>query len=647
MRRSPKDTAESARKITRRALFLGTAQTALVAALGLRMHEMQVDQADNYRLLAEENRINIRLIPPARGLIHDRNGALVAGNEQNYRVVITREDAGDVEKVLHRLARLIPLTPEDIERTLAEARKHSAFVPITVADRLAWEDFSRVAVNAPALPGVTPEVGLSRHYPRQGDFAHVVGYVGPASDYDLSRLENPDPLLLIPRFQIGKLGLEAKLEDQLRGSAGTKRIEVNARGRVMRELDRREGQQGARVQLTCDMGLQNYMQARLGSESAAAVAMDVETGDILGIVSAPSYDPNMFVRGISGPEYRALMEHDHRPMANKAVQGTYPPGSTFKMVVALAALEAGVVSPEETIYCRGHTELGNRRFHCWKRGGHGSMGLIESLQHSCDVYYYEIAQRVGIEKISEMGRRLGMGIAHDLPMSAVAEGLMPTKEWKAQNRGVDWQVGDTFNSGIGQGFVLASPLQLAVMTARVATGRAIVPRLVRSIDGVEEPVRGGEPLGLDETQLRLVRRGMHAVVNARGGTAYGARVVDDAMVMAGKSGTSQVRNITAAERAAGVVSNDQLPWNRRDHALFVSFGPYEAPRVAVSVVVEHGSGGSGVAGPIARDILLQALAGGLPPLTAYPAEQRDRIEEQRSLMPLIAPETGPVTPTRA
>jgi len=647
MRRSPKDTAESSRKITRRALLLGTAQTAVVAILGLRMHEMQVDEAENFRLLAEENRINIRLIPPARGLIHDRNGTLLAGNEQNYRVVITREDAGDMQEVLHRLARLIPLSPEDIERTLAEARKHSAFVPITVADRLAWEDFSRVAVNAPALPGVTPEVGLSRFYPLKGDFTHVVGYVGPASDYDLARMENPDPLLQIPKFQIGKIGLEEKMEDLLRGSAGTKRIEVNAVGRVMRELDRREGQQGARVQLTCDAGLQNYMTARLGSESAAAVAIDVETGDILGIASSPSYDPNMFVRGISGPEYRALLEHDHRPMANKAVQGTYPPGSTFKLVVALAALEAGVIRPDETVYCRGFTELGNRRFHCWKRGGHGNVALVESLQHSCDVYYYELAQRVGIEKITEMGRKLGLGTRHDLPMSAVAEGLMPTKAWKLENRGNGWQVGDTFNAGIGQGFVLTSPLQLAVMTARVATGRAVTPRLVRSIDGVEQPILGGEPLGIDEAQLRHVRRGMHAVVNTRGGTGYGVRVVDDAMTMAGKSGTSQVRNITAAERAAGVVSNDQLPWERRDHALFVSFGPYETPRVAVSVVVEHGAAGSSVAGPVARDILLQALSGGLPPLAAYPESQRDKIEEQRRSMPLIAPDPAPATPTRA
>lgn len=637
MRRSPKDNQESSRGITRRVLLLGAAQGAMVAALGLRMHHMQIDESENYRLLAEENRINIRLIPPARGLIHDRNGALLAGNEQNYRVVITREDAGDVEDVLARLARLIPLTAEDIERTVKEVQRRSAFVPITVADRLPWEEFSRVAVNAPALPGITPEVGLSRAYPYRGDFAHVIGYVGPVSDYDLSKMENPDPLMQIPKFQIGKVGVEAKLEEDLRGKAGSKRIEVNAVGRVMRELDRIEGQPGARVQLTCDLGLQNYAQARLGEESAAAVAIDVQTGDILAIASAPSFDPNAFVRGISGGEYRALMQHDHRPLANKTVQGTYPPGSTFKMVVALAALEAGVVRAEDTFYCGGYTELGNRRFHCWKRGGHGRVGLVESLMHSCDVYYYEVAQRVGIDAIADMARRLGLGTRHDLPMSAVAEGLMPNRAWKQERHGRSWQVGDTLNAGIGQGYVLASPLQLAVMTARLASGRAIEPRLIRSIDGVEQPVLGGEALGLNEAHLRQVRRGMHAVVNTRGGTGYGIRTVDDQMVMAGKSGTSQVRNITAAERAAGVVSNDQLPWNRRDHALFVSYGPYEAPRVAVSVVVEHGSGGSSVAGPIARDILLQALSGGLPPLSVYPETQRKKIEEQRREMPLIDP----------
>ncbi|MEI4487918.1 penicillin-binding protein 2 [Frigidibacter sp. MR17.14] len=648
MRRSPKDTAESARRITRRTLFLGASQAAVAAVLGLRMHHMQVDEADDFKLLAEENRINMRLIPPARGLINDRNGNLLAGNEQNYRVVITREDAGDVEDVLHRLSRLIPLTEEDIDRTLKESERRSSFVPITVADRLSWEDFSRVAVNAPALPGVTPEVGQSRYYPYSGDFAHVIGYVGPVSDYDLSKMEDPDPLLQIPKFQIGKVGIEAKMEEDLRGEAGTKRIEVNAVGRVMRELDRIDGKQGSRVQLTLDLGLQNYMQQRLGSESAAGVAIHVETGDILGVVSSPSFDPNLFVRGISGPDYSALMNHDHRPLADKSVQGTYPPGSTFKMVVALAALEAGVMNAGETVYCPGFMQLGTRRFHCWSRGGHGSVNLTEALMHSCDVYFYEAAQRVGIDKISEMGRKLGLGTRHDLPMSAVAEGLMPTRAWKAERYGRDWQIGDSVNAGIGQGYILASPLQLAVMTARISTGRAIEPRLIRSIDGVEPPAPQPASLGINDAFLRAARKGMHDVVNIRGGTGYGMRCVDDAMMIAGKSGTSQVRNITAAERATGVVRNDQLPWNRRDHALFVGFAPYNNPKVACAVVVEHGSGGSSVAGPIVRDILMQALSGGLPPLTAYPADQRGKVEAQRAKMNLLDPRlTAAAPPTRA
>lgn len=633
--------------MSRRGMILGGVQTAIVGVLAVRFRNLQVDRADNFRLLADENSIKIRLIPPARGLLQDRNGRVIAGNEQNYRVTITREDAGDVEEVMHRLSRLIPMTGEDLVKTLREIERRSPTLPITVADRLSWEDFSRVAVNAPALPGVTTEVGLSRVYPQDGDFAHVLGYVGPVSDYDLSKIESPDPLLQIPKFQIGKVGVEAKLEDHLRGKAGTRRIEVNAYGRVIRELDRKEGDPGATVQMTLDHRLQNYTQARLGEDSAAAVVMDVTNGDILAISSAPSFDPNMFVRGISGKEYRALMEHDHRPLADKTVQGAYPPGSTFKIVTALAALEAGVVRPDETVYCRGYTELGKRRFHCWKRSGHGQVGMTGSLEHSCDVFYYELAQRVGIDKIAEMARRMGIGIAHELPMSAVSEGLAPDKDWKVKKYGKQWLIGDTLNAAIGQGFVLASPLQLAVMTARVATGKAVAPRLVRAVNGQEVPVVEAPSLGISENVLRVVRRGMFDVMNSKRGTAYASRVVDDTMRMAGKTGTSQVRNITAAERARGVVSNDDLPWNRRDHALFVCFAPADAPRIAVSVVVEHGGGGSAVAAPIARDILLQALHGGTPPLTAYPEAQRQRIENQQKALQLLPPESDDTGKIRA
>ena len=634
MRRVPRDTEASSRRFTRRALFMGGCMTAMVAVLGARMRFLGVEQADQFRLLAEENRINIRLIPPNRGLIQDRNGKLIAGNEQNYRVTITREDAGDVEEVLDRLSHIIPMSAEDRADILKEVKRNSPFVPITVADRLAWEDFSRIAVNGPALPGVTPEVGLSRVYPRDTDFAHVVGYVGPVSEKDLEGIESPDPLLRIPKFQIGKIGVEKWMEDSLRGHAGTKRIEVNAVGRVMRELDRNEGEPGADVRLTIDADVQNFVQARLGDESAACVVIDVQNGDLIAIASAPSFDPNLFVRGISQADYSTLMQHDHRPLANKSVQGAYPPGSTFKMVTALAALEAGVINADSTVSCPGYLEFGNRKFHCWKRGGHGRVNLERSLMESCDVYYYDIAQKVGIDKIAEMGRRLGLGIRHDLPMSAITEGNMPDKAWKIERHKSEWRVGDTINASIGQGYVLASPLQLAVMTARVATGMAVNPRLVKAIDGKEVPVTPPEPLGLEGSILRAVQRGMFAVMNGKAGTARGSRIADDTMLMCGKTGTSQVRNISAAERASGVVSNDQLPWERRDHALFVGFAPADAPRYAVVVVVEHGGGGSAVAAPIARDALLRALYGEVPPLTAYPADQRNRMETLLKELPL-------------
>lgn len=629
MKRPTKDNADSARRISRRALLLGGAQLAFGGILAMRMRYMQVEQADEFRLLAEENRINIRLIPPARGELFDRHGAVIAKNEPSYRLTIVREDAGDVDAVLARLSAIVDLDPDELERAKVEMRRSPPFLPVTIADRVSWEAISRVSVNAPALPGITPEVGLSRTYPLGPDFAHVAGYVGPVSDYDLSKIEDPDQLLLIPRFQIGKVGLEAKQEEALRGKAGAKRVEVNAVGRVMRELDRREGQAGANLQLTIDHRLQNYVQARLGRESAAAVVIDCESGDILSSASAPSYDPNLFVRGISVADYRALTDNKFRPLANKTVQGLYPPGSTFKMVTVLAALEAGAVTPEETVYCPGHMEISNRRFHCWKRAGHGHVDLQTSLRESCDVYYYDLALRVGIEKISEMAQKLGLGQRYDLPMSAVARGRAPTKEWKQSTYGQEWVIGDSVNASIGQGFVLSSPLQLAVMTARLATGKALMPKLVKSVDGV--PAAGPEDLELDiaPEHLKQVRRAMYAVSNHRKGTAYGSRIIEDAFRMAGKTGTSQVRNITAEERRRGVTRNEDLPWERRDHALFVNFAPYKDPKYAVAVVVEHGGGGSTAAAPIARDITLQALYGGEPPLEAYPKSSRSKVKAQQ------------------
>jgi penicillin-binding protein 2 len=521
--------------------------------------------------------------------------------------------------------------------------RRSPFVPVTLADRLTWEDIAEVAVNAPALPGITPDVGLSRHYPMEADFSHVVGYVGPVSDYDLSRIEDPDPLLQIPKFQIGKIGVETKLEPLLRGKAGSRRIEVNAAGRMMRELERHEGVPGADVQLTLDHRLQNFIHARMTGESGGVVVMDVERGDILGIGSSPGFDPNLFVRGISVEDYRSLTENRYRPLADKTVQGTYPPGSTFKMITALAALEAGVIGEGGTVYCPGHMSAGGRRFHCWKRGGHGSMNLNAALQQSCDVYFYEVAQRTGINKITEVANRFGLGVRHDLPMSAVADGLTPTTDWKRARRGEDWYPGDTLNSAIGQGFVLTSPLQLAVMTARIASGTAVRPRLVKSVDGVETPVETDGDLGVAPRHLAAVREGMYAVSNTTRGTGFRSRIAAETMILAGKTGTSQVRNITAAERARGVFRNEDLPWERRDHALFVAFAPYDAPRLAISVVIEHGGGGSTAAAPVARDVMLAALHDGeVPPPEVYPSDQREAARERLEALPIRpAPEPRP------
>ena len=641
MRRSPKETEDAAGLVTRRGIVLGGAQLGFMGLLGLRMRQMQVEEAEDYRLLAEENRINVRLIPPSRGIIYDRHGIPVAQNAQNYRIVIVREQAGDVEETIAKVRRLVDLDDDDLERSLKEMYRRSPFVPITLADQLAWEDIAEVALNAPALPGITPDVGLSREYPLGEDFAHIVGYVGPVSDFDLSKIEDPDPLLQIPKFQIGKIGVETKLETDLRGRAGTSRIEINAGGRVMRELSRDDYTPGNDMQLTIDHGLQNYAQARLAKESAGSVVIDVETGDLLAMASAPSFDPNLFVRGISSKDYNALRENTYKPLFNKTVQGLYPPGSTFKMMTGLAALRAGVIGPGETVYCPGHMSLGGRRFHCWKRGGHGYMNLDSAITQSCDVYFYEAAQRVGVDRLADLCREFGLGERHDIPMSAVREGIVPSTKWKAQVRGERWNPGETLNTAIGQGDVLASPLQLAVMTARIASGKATVPRLIKSIDGVEAPLKDAAPLNVPENLLSLIRKAMHNVSNGSRGTARRSRIVADGFEMAGKTGTSQVRNITAAERARGVTRNDQLPWERRDHGLFVAFAPYDKPKYAIATIVEHGGGGSRAAAPPSRDIMLYALYGDVPPLEAYPKDQRERIKvqhEEMVLRPRLQPE---------
>ncbi len=587
---------------TRRALFLGGAKLGLFTLLGGRLYHLQVLQSQHYAGLAEDNRVSPRLLPPERGLILDRFGVPLAVNRQTYRVFIIPEQTPSLEETLTRLEKLIPVRPGERERILRTVQRMRPFTPVTVVDNLDWEDVARVSAHSLDLPGVAADMVPRRLYPQGHYSAHVVGYVGAVAEEDL----DGDPVLTIPEFRIGKAGIERVREADLRGRAGVSHVEVNAVGRVIRELSREEGEPGKDLVLTIDAALQRFATERLAGETGAAVVLDSQTGEVLAMVSSPTYDPNAFDRGISSREWESLLRNPLAPLSNKAVSGQYAPGSTFKMVVALAALEHNIVSPGKTFFCGGMLKLGDGRFHCWRRGGHGHVNLHDGIVQSCDVYFYEVARRVGIDRIAAMAERLGLGKRLGIELPGERSGLVPTKSWKLEALGKPWLIGETLIAGIGQGYVLTTPLQLAVMTARLVNGgRGVLPRLTRRIgeQRVAPEPGAAEDLKLTPEWLKLVRAAMDGVTNQRWGTAYGARIAEPGMEMGGKTGTSQVRRISASERRSGVRTQEELEREERDHALFVGYAPVDDPRYAVAVIVEHGGGGSRVAAPIARDLL--------------------------------------------
>ena len=591
---------------TRRAIIVGGAQALLTAGLAGRLYQLQVVESERYQVLADENRINMQLLPPARGRIFDRFGQVLAENRLNYRLIVVPEAALDLNRALDEIAALVPIEDHDRERVLREARRKQQFVPITVRENLTWDEVSQIEVNAPDLPGVMIDVGSRRLYAFGRDTVHIVGYVGAVSESDLESTD--DPLLTLPDFRIGKNGAEKVLEGSLRGEAGSRQVEVNAYGRVIRELNRRTGRPGDDHMLTIDLGLQQYVAARFGEESGSAVVLDVHSGEILALASMPSYDPNLFTSGISQRQWQELISHPRFPLSNKSINGQYSPGSTFKMIVALAALESGELSPHHSFFCDGSLKLGKRRFRCWRRYGHGHVSMVKGLSESCDVYFYEVAKRVGIDRIAAMAERFGFGSKLDIELPGEKPGLVPTREWKVAMIGEPWQGGETLVVGIGQGYLLTTPLQLAVMVARIANGGiAVKPRILAEV------IRDGQPIpqehdsfstmGISPTNFDIVRKGMLKVVNDPKGTAYRARIEEPALAMAGKTGSVQVRRISEREHRTGVIKNEDRPWKERDHALFVAYAPLERPRYGVAVVVEHGGSGGSVAAPIARDIL--------------------------------------------
>jgi len=618
-----RDKQEAQAQFTRRAAILSVLGAGAFSAVGARLYSLQILNAQEYKTLSDENQFNFQLDLPSRGRILDRNGEPLAENRDSYRVFLIPEQAGDPRAALNALARHMPLSPERVERILRDVARSPRFRPVAVAEDVDWETFARINLHLPELAGITPDVGELRTYPYPQAFAHVTGYVQSAPE----EIAGDDALLRHPGFRVGRAGVESAVDPQLRGEAGSLKVEVNAYGRVIRQVPEQSvpARPGEDIVLAIDAEVQRYATERLAGESAAAVVLDVHTGEIIALASTPSFDPNLFVLGIPQDDFNALNRNEYKPLFNKATVGLYPPASTIKGMMGLAALEAGVMPPDETVFCNGATRLGNRTFHCWKREGHGHVDLHEGIKTSCDLYFYEVAERLGIDRMREMAVRFGIGELFEIGMAIPesASGLFPSPQWKRARRNAPWTTGDTYNTGIGQGYTLTSPLHLAVMTARLASGKAVRPTLFRRGEGAAAP----ETMGIDPEHLERVHRAMVGVVHEQGGTSYWSLGVNGGLGvgdlrMAGKTGTAQVYSITPEERAQGIREQDDLPWRLRDHGLFIGYAPAESPQYAIAVVVEHGGGGTRAAARPARDILRAAVqrdpAGRIGPIAGEP-----------------------------
>jgi penicillin-binding protein 2 len=618
---------------TRRAFLLGGITGLGLVALGGRLVHLQVLEARRYQKLAQSNQFNFRLVPPPRGLILDRNGVTLASNRPNFRLLVSRETDTDVEGIVDSLAQLVPIDEKRRERLIRDIKRAPRKSPVQVMEDMSWEEFSRINVRAPELPGVTADMGEVRVYPFGGAFAHVIGYVARVNDRDIKGL-TIDPLLYNPGFRIGRQGVEKAFDIELRGKAGAQKQEVDAQGRVVRNDP--EGDiaptPGKEIRLTLDADIQQRALEVMGEESGAIVMMDCRTGDLLCMASAPSFDANRFVKGLSGPEYRALAEYERKPLLDKAMSGTYPPGSTFKPMVAMAALEAGV-DPEVRINCTGGWYFGNRTWRCW--GRHGSQNMHEAIKNSCDVYFYQTALKIGPDGIAKAAQAFGFGQTFDIGIPGQKKGIVGSREWKRKANRIPanrtWFPGDTVNYGIGQGLIAVNPLQLAVMTARLANGhKALSPRLIKSVGGVERPRGDAAPdLPYSQEFLDYVRGGMIAVANDQAGTAFRQSQLGLGDIrMAGKTGTAQVRVFRDGEsrKSAG------FRWGLRDHNWYIAFAPIDAPRYAISVLIEHGGlGGGTAAAPRAREVMRMALL--------KDPEIRARIEQ-----PMPMPELDPAAP---
>ena len=581
-------------RFSRRMVLFGGAQVGLFGLLGWRLHQLQILESSGYSLLSDENRLTFQLVAPARGSIYDRFGMPIAEDRENLRVLVIPVFCKDLSRTLDAIASIVPVSAGERDRVIRGARRQSGYFPVLVTEGLSWRQFALLNVLAPQLPGVRTDRGAYRHYRHARGLAHVVGYVGMADKEEV----NEDRVMRLPGFRTGKTGIEKGFDAALRGKPGSNTYEVDAHGRVVRQLGSAPSARGNDLVLTIDHELQDIALERLSEHRVASiVALDVVTGEILVMASTPTFDPNDVAFRPEASDWRALARTRDHPFENRAIRGLYPPGSTFKVCTALAGLDAGVITPTETMRCPGSYAVGRKIFRCWRAHG-GGIDVHQAIKQSCDTYFYETAKRMGINTLAAMARKLGLGQVHDCGLAGQKKGIVPDTTWKRQVVGEPWYGGETVIAGIGQGFMQSTPLQLAVMAARVATGRAVVPRLLTPDKDAPEPELA-PLLDIDPVYLDYVRNGMVGAVNEKGGTAVRSALELPDIQMVGKTGTSQVVSLANKAKLGG--------WESEHHALFIAFAPAHAPRYAAACVVEHGGGGSRAAAPIVKDIMTEIL----------------------------------------
>lgn len=580
---------------TRRAFILAAGKITLTSMLVSRLFYLQVWRSDHYKILADGNRIRLNFSPPLRGLIRDRNGQILADNTKSFRVVMVRQDVPNVHQALAQISQVVEISDSSKEHILEMLKKVPKFMPVSLHENLNWEQVANIEVRAPELPGIYVDEGLSRSYPNGLCLAPVLGYVQIPDEAKVKE----NIVYKLPGTKVGKTGIEKYFEESLFGEPGYSEVEVNARGQEIRTLNEVEIVKGKELHLSLDLTLQSQIYERLSQESSAcAVVLKIPSGEVLAMSSTPSFDPNLFTQGVSHQQWSNWMESPYKPLLNKVVQAEYAPGSIFKLVTGLAALEHKVITERDQIFCKGYIELGNHHFHCWKKHGHGYETIAGAMRDSCDIFFYEIAKRVGIEKIATMARLLGFGEKTGLELPEERAGLVPDKEWKKRRLGTSWTVGETIIAGIGQGYLSATPMQLAILGARLATkGLAISPTLLLQEEGKE---REFSHLKLDSKNINLLLEGMNLAVNAPSGTASRTRINVPGWSLGGKTSTAQVRRVTQQERKEGRKS---IPWHLRDHAMFMGVAPMENPKYVMVLVVEHGGWSSASAVPAARDVI--------------------------------------------